>query len=525
MEIQIPGYTIISQIGDGGMATVYLAYQQSLERRVALKVLSAERAADPAFGERFARESQIGASLFHRNIVPVYDGGRFNTSHYLVMEYLPNGNFKHRLEKGCDTGAALKIIYEVASALAYVHSKSYIHRDIKPDNILFREDQSAVVTDFGIALDIATNTRGKPASRQIVGSPQYMSPEQARGEALDFRADIYSLGAVLYEALAGKPLFESPATVADAVRHSRDPVPLLPAGVSWLQPLLERMLAKDRDARFASMEEVIKALEPCLAVPTFGWGIPLHGHPALERPAQRPASSTPTLIDEASAEPPSPRSEPPPTPAPITAPPSSMAASEPPRQSRAGLLLLLLALAALPFAVRHWSSLSATFGVRTADTPKTPVVVVPDAVLNPELPPQADALKQPPVNAITIAPPKVQPDKPLAMATPVVKEQHPSQPANETPYERYSDMLSHDPDSQEARDGLTMVAIHYLDLSSKALNQDNLNGAQQYVDEASAIATRYRLGSGLSEKIANQQYMLNRIRYLDTHKGPAGPGE
>ena len=518
------------------MATVYLAYQQSLERRVALKVLSSERAADPAFGERFAREAQIGASLFHRNIVPVYDGGRFNASHYLVMEYLPNGNFKHRLEKGVDTGATLKIVYDVACALAYVHSKSYVHRDIKPDNILFREDQSAVVTDFGIALDISTNTRGKPASRQIVGSPQYMSPEQARGEALDFRADIYSLGAVLYEALAGKPLFESPATVADAVRHSRDPVPLLPAGVSWLQPLLERMLAKDREARFASMEEVIKALEPCLAVPTFGWGIPLHGHPALKGPAPRPLSSTPTLIDEASAEPP-PQPAGRPATTPVAAPLSSSVPPETPRKSRVGPLLLVLVLAVLPFAVQHWPSLSATFGFRVSDTPKAQVATPPDAVLNPELPPQADTLKQTPVSTSTTPPAKAQPDKSPAMATPKVKEQPPvqagapapgppppTQPANETPYEKYSDMLSHNPDSQEARDGLTMVAIHYLDLSSKALNQDNLNGAQQYVDEASAIATRYRLGSGLSEKIANQQYMLNRIRYLDTHKDLAGPG-
>jgi len=151
------------------MATVYLAYQHSLERRVALKILPSTLAEDSTFCDHFLREARIGANLFHRNIVPVYDGGRFDSQHFLVMEFLPNGDFKRLLKNGCEVSTALRIVFDIACALSYAHAKSYVHRDIKPENILFREDKTAVLTDFGIAIDMKTHIKDRAADRKILG--------------------------------------------------------------------------------------------------------------------------------------------------------------------------------------------------------------------------------------------------------------------------------------------------------------------------------------------------------------------
>ena len=198
MDIQIPGYTTIKPIGKGGMAVVYLAYQHNLERHVALKVLTPALAEKPDYCERFLREARIGASLCHRNIVPVFDVGHYLLHRYMAMEYLPNGDLAQRVAAGCDTGTVLRIVYDVACALEYAHSKSFIHRDIKPANILFREDHTAVLTDFGIAMDLKSGSAVGASDRIIAGSPCYMSPEQARAGVQDVRSDIYSLGVVFY---------------------------------------------------------------------------------------------------------------------------------------------------------------------------------------------------------------------------------------------------------------------------------------------------------------------------------------
>ncbi|HAU15716.1 MAG TPA: serine/threonine protein kinase, partial [Gammaproteobacteria bacterium] len=189
MDVVIPGYEIVKEIGKGGMATVYVAVQNSFDRQVALKIMARHLTGDDVFSERFFREARIIASLNHRNIVPVFDVGRAGDHHYLSMEYLPGGDLKQRLKQGMRADEALHVIYEIAMALSYAHSKSYIHRDIKPENILFREDNTVVLTDFGIAKALDTSDCNMTSTGMIVGSPHYMSPEQALARDIDTRSD------------------------------------------------------------------------------------------------------------------------------------------------------------------------------------------------------------------------------------------------------------------------------------------------------------------------------------------------
>ena len=272
MDVAIPGYKTVKIIGKGGMAKVYLAIQESFDRQAALKIMSPHLTGDPIFGERFLREAKIIASLNHRNIVPVYEVGQHENFHYLSMEYLPGGDLKSRLIKGIRPDEALAVICETASALSYAHSKSYIHRDIKPENILFREDNTSVLTDFGIAKALDTHDANMTSTGMIVGSPHYMSPEQALGKKIDTRSDLYSLGVVLYEVLVGRPLYKADSSVAAAVKHISEPIPKLPDCYACLQEILEKMVAKKPEDRFQTAEEIVQALEPFLMVPAATWG-------------------------------------------------------------------------------------------------------------------------------------------------------------------------------------------------------------------------------------------------------------
>lgn len=293
MELVIPGYEIIKEIAQGGMSTVYMAIQKNFERRVALKVMAPRLTSDPQFGERFLREARLVSRLNHRNIVPVFDVGRYGDFHYLAMEYLPGGDLKSRMRAGMSPEDALYAVYEIANALAYAHAKSIIHRDIKPENVLFREDATLVLTDFGIAKAADEIDGSLTSTGLIVGSPHYMSPEQALAQSVDYRSDIYSLGVVLYEALVGCPLYDAKLSVATAIRHVSDPIPHLPPRFAALQPILEKMVAKRPEDRFQSMAEVELVLEPLLGTPVEEWArLPLSSvaaAPANVVPLMRPA--------------------------------------------------------------------------------------------------------------------------------------------------------------------------------------------------------------------------------------------
>ncbi|MBB3061470.1 bifunctional serine/threonine-protein kinase/formylglycine-generating enzyme family protein [Microbulbifer rhizosphaerae] len=264
-SLEIPGYRILKKINQGGMSTVYLAIQRSVGRQVALKVMSPVLNADPVFSERFQREANIVGQLSHPNIVGIHDIGRYRSLNYIAMDYMPGGSVSDRLSEGSiDPLEALNIIRQIATALDHAHGKGYVHRDLKPENILFREDGSAVLTDFGVARAIARTTR-MTSTGMVVGTPHYMSPEQARGTAIDGRADLYSLGVVFYEMLAGAVPFQADEAVAIAIKHLTDPIPKLPARHSLYQSLIDRFLAKDPEQRFQRGLDVVDAIDQLIA--------------------------------------------------------------------------------------------------------------------------------------------------------------------------------------------------------------------------------------------------------------------
>ena len=261
IDIEIPGHRILRQIGRGGMAIVYLAVQESMEREVALKVmLPSLGAMDPSFGERFVREARIVAKLSHPHINAVYDVGVAGLYHYFTMEYITGGDLKSRIRRGLSPTAALSIARQIAGALAFAHSKGYVHRDVKPENVLFRDGGTAVLTDFGIAKtnDAASNMT---ATGTIVGTPHYMSPEQAMGRPIDKRADIYSLGAMMFEMFTGKVPYTGDSAISIGIKHLKDPLPQLPPPLHVYQPLLDKFLAKDPAHRFQTGEEAMAAID------------------------------------------------------------------------------------------------------------------------------------------------------------------------------------------------------------------------------------------------------------------------
>lgn len=259
-NLEIPGYSVQRMLGKGGMATVYLAVHEKFERDVALKVMAPALSADEGFRERFLREAKIVAKISHPHIVAVYDVNEVNGIHYIAMEYHAGGDLKARLRDGLSVREAIGILRDMAKALDYAHSKGYLHRDIKPDNILFRVDGSAVLTDFGIA----KATEGDANLTQmgmVAGTPKYMSPEQARGQPLDADSDLYSLGVVLFEMLTGRLPYEANDPIALGIQHMNAPIPKLEGRIAHFQPLVDRLLAKNAAQRPQSGAQLLREIE------------------------------------------------------------------------------------------------------------------------------------------------------------------------------------------------------------------------------------------------------------------------
>ncbi len=260
---QVPGYKLLRKIGEGGMATVYLAMQESLDREVALKIMAPTLAANKSFCEQFIKEGRIAAKLTHPHLMTVHDIGSDRDVYYLASEYLPAGTLRERMA-GLSAVEALEIVRDVASGLAYAHDKGFVHRDVKPGNIMFRSNGAAVLADFGIAKAIKSVSAATMAGNAI-GTPDYMSPEQAQAAAVDGRSDVYSLGAVLFECLAGHKPYEASDPYAMALMHVTEPVPRLPEHNAWLQPLIDGAMAKHPDQRFSSGDAFIAACDRLLA--------------------------------------------------------------------------------------------------------------------------------------------------------------------------------------------------------------------------------------------------------------------
>lgn len=251
MDIEIPGYTLLRTLGKGGMATVYLARQNMLERAVALKIMSRSLAEDPAFGARFMREAKIVSQLVHPNIVTVYEVGQQKDCFFLSMEYI-DGHDLRSVRKTLDLEGKIRVIEDIARALHYAGEKGYVHRDIKPENIMFRQaDGSAVLTDFGIAKAVESDLTMTQTGTAI-GTPHYMSPEQAKGKDVDQRSDLYSLGVVFYLLLVGRVPFDADTAIAIGIKHLTEPVPQLPRQYEELQYVIDGLLAKSPKDRYQS---------------------------------------------------------------------------------------------------------------------------------------------------------------------------------------------------------------------------------------------------------------------------------
>lgn len=258
--MEIPGYKILETIGKGGMASVYLATQKSLNRQVALKVLSPDLVVSPEFCRRFLKEGKIVAQLSHPNIITIYDIGNHQDYYFMSMEYIEGGSLRSRIDGGVGEADAISVVLQVAEALGYSHDRGFLHRDIKPHNILFRSDQSVLLSDFGIAKNLADNVE-LTRDGQALGSPLYMSPEQIRGIPQDIRSDLYSLGIVMYQMLAGYAPYLASTAESTARMHLSCPIPRLPKEYEHYQPVISRLLAKSPINRFPSAWELIRDLK------------------------------------------------------------------------------------------------------------------------------------------------------------------------------------------------------------------------------------------------------------------------
>ncbi len=258
-------YEIKSELGRGGMATVYRGYDPRFEREVAVKVLPPELLhADPQFRARFEREAKIIAKLEHPSIVPVYDVGEENNQPYFVMRYMNGGSLSDRIKAGIMTiTEAAKILDQIAPGLDEAHAKGFVHRDLKPSNILFDSKGIPYISDFGIA-KISQGSSTMTGSG-IIGTPAYMAPEQATGDPVDGRADVYALGIILFEILTGKQPYEADTPMAIAIKHVTDPVPRIltinPNLPADMDLIILKAMAKNRDERFNTAVEMVQTLK------------------------------------------------------------------------------------------------------------------------------------------------------------------------------------------------------------------------------------------------------------------------
>src|ERR671917_2800641 len=259
-------YRLVKPLGSGGMADVFLAHDDILDRDVALKVMSTRYASDEEFVERFKREAQSAAALSHANIVSIFDRGEAEDgTYYIAMEYLPGGTLKDRImRKGAlPARPAAAVALQIAEALRVAHDRGVIHRDIKPHNILITESGDVKVTDFGIARAASSSTMTRTGS--ILGTAHYISPEQAMGEPVGPASDLYSLGVVLYEMLTGVLPFDADTPLAIAMKHVngyvRQPKDINPSVPDGINAITLRLLAKNPEDRYASDSELIEDLE------------------------------------------------------------------------------------------------------------------------------------------------------------------------------------------------------------------------------------------------------------------------
>jgi serine/threonine protein kinase len=439
--MEIPGYEIKRTIGRGGMGTAYLAVQESLGREVVLKTLNASYTEDSAYFERFLNEGRIVAALNHPHIITIFDIGATEDAFYISMEYVEGGDLKSRIYDGMTPDAALDVICKIAGALALAHGKGIIHRDVKPANILFRNDGTPLLTDFGIAKQLQVDSE-LTSTGTILGSPFYMSPEQSEGLKVDGRTDIYAVGIIFYEMLTGQRPFVGDSAIKVIVQHIQSPLPTLPNDLKRYQPLLNSMLAKNRDERFPDAATLVEQVNELQA----------------ENEAVALADSVGASTGEHSK-------------------PGGLALLF--HNNRvagllAGVVVLLLAYTGFYFYTQTLTE-SGLVAPRSEETPSTINVA--------SVPPTTTELPADTVNLVDgSGPPKKDVVQALQwLAKTSLEEGRLTDPPADNAYYYYSRLLALDPSNRRARLGFAQIAERYVVLAEKEFAQKNYRQAQTYI--------------------------------------------
>lgn len=260
VAIKIPNFEIDREIGRGGMSKVYLGFQLEPKRKVAIKIVSPGAAGDEAFLHSLKQEGDTVAAMSHDNILTIYACGVIQGHYYMCMEVLPGGDLTEKVKRGMRPDDALEVMIQIGNALEHAHRKGILHRDIKPENVMFHESGKAVLVDFGIAKDMASTSSFTQVGA-VVGTPHYMSPERCMGKSIDARSDLYAMGVMFYEMLTGRKVFEGRDTFAVSYAHVYEPVPPLPPEHARFQGIVNKLLAKDPEDRYADAATMVEALK------------------------------------------------------------------------------------------------------------------------------------------------------------------------------------------------------------------------------------------------------------------------
>ncbi|MFN8524500.1 MAG: protein kinase [Chloroflexota bacterium] len=504
---QLGQYVIVDQLGRGGMATVYKAQQLGLDRPVALKILHPGLAEDDVIIRRFEQEARIAANLYHPHILTIYDVGRVDGTFYIAMRFVDGETLGQllRRENPIDPMRALRMVEQIADALDFAHSKGVLHRDVKPANILVESGDALTLNDFGIAR--ASEGAQLTSTRMVIGTPEYMSPEQARGDQVDHRTDLYALGVLLYETLGGRPPFSAANTPALLYMHVhqqpppiRDMRPDLPAAI---EAVLEKALAKSPEDRFQSGRELVSAAREALAAPAQSGGtvatlidrptqqVPHDSAAAPPRAGTDPGPRSTGAVaaervagvqtDTASARQATvPRRTAPPTPVPLMGATRPAATAVQPRQGTTPVALIavlgaaaLLVLGGLAVALFSYGLLGSTSVLVTP----TAVRPTPQVAAATSVPTPAPATPEP--AKPTVAPPPAAPAAPAPITAPTAPPATPTPGAADRLQAARSQMTAGDLEGAIA----AMTAIKQTDPQTPGLN-DALVDARMRLAEA-----------------------------------------
>ncbi len=501
--IEIPGYKVEQLIAEGGMSSVYLALQESLGRRVACKVL--KKFDSQSQTDRFFHEGRIIASLNHRNIITIHDIGTIGERPYIAMEYLEGGSLADRIAEGMSPGAALALITDMALCLDFVHQQGIVHRDIKPANILFHADGTPKLSDFGIAKQLDINQE-RTLDGSAVGSPYYLSPEQAEGKVPDGRSDIYGLGIILYEMLTGRKPYAAASHIETIVAHLGDPIPLLPEKYAVYQTLFERMVAKDPDRRLGSAHELLETIRtlprpaqaerrrsPAPPAKTSGKatmdGFKRHGVSLAAALALALIAAVFWLRDSPHA----------PARAPVVeqAPADTPRAASPPDEPQP----VIEPTQAPPAPLETVQSVDETLFTRVTDNSDVETApVTPDAIT---------ASPEDPVVAL------------MRAAEDALKDQRLTTPADDKALDYYRRVIAIEPDHAAARAGIDNIADRYSALARRAHRDGNDRLARVYLQRGIEVRPRHAGLRALREEMARRPPTVPDSVAAQNDKSPA----